>query len=109
MNYTDLTAYRKSNPFMDFCGIEAVRAEHDDADAALLEVQRHAERAVLEAEQLVGLAFIQPVHLGDAVADLNDVADLILLRLGCIIFDLILDDLTDIVDSEIHGFTNLIF
>ena len=86
-----------------------VRAEHDDADAALLEVQRHAERAVLEAEQLVGLAFIQPVHLGDAVADLNDVADLILLRLGCIIFDLILDDLTDIVDSEIHGFTNLIF
>ena len=20
MNYTDLTAYRKSNPFMDFCG-----------------------------------------------------------------------------------------
>ena len=86
-----------------------VRAEHDDADAALLEVQRHAERAVLEAEQLVGFAFIQPVHLGDAVADLNDVADLILLRLGCIIFDLILDDLTDIVDSEIHGFTNLIF
>lgn len=49
------------------------------------------------------------MHLGDAVADLNDVADLILLRLGCIIFDLILDDLTDIVDSEIHGFTNLIF
>ena len=86
-----------------------VRAEHDDADAALLEVQRHAERAVLEAEQLVGLAFIQSMHLGDAVADLNDVADLILLRLGCIIFDLILDDLTDIVDSEIHGFTNLIF
>ena len=86
-----------------------VRAEHDDADAALLEVQRHAERAVFKAEQLVGLAFIQSMHLGDAVADLNDVADLILLRLGCIIFDLILDDLTDIVDSEIHGFTNLIF
>lgn len=43
------------------------------------EVQRQlAERAVLEAEQLVGFAFIQPVHLGDAVADLNDVADLIL-------------------------------
>ena len=32
MNYTDLTAYRKSNPFMDFCGIEAVRAEHDDCE-----------------------------------------------------------------------------
>ena len=29
-----------------------VRAEHDDADTALLEVQRHAERAVFKAEQM---------------------------------------------------------
>lgn len=35
MNYTDLTAYRKSNPFMDFCGIEAVRAEHDDCEVKM--------------------------------------------------------------------------
>lgn len=35
MNYTDLTAYHKSNPFMDFCGIEAVRAEHDDCEVKM--------------------------------------------------------------------------
>ncbi len=35
MNYTDLTAYRKSNPFMDFCGIEAVRAERDDCEVKM--------------------------------------------------------------------------
>lgn len=35
MNYTDLTAYRRSNPFMDFCGIEAVRAEHDDCEVKM--------------------------------------------------------------------------
>lgn len=35
MNYTDLTACRKSNPFMDFCGIEAVRAEHDDCEVKM--------------------------------------------------------------------------
>lgn len=35
MNPIDLTAYRKSNPFMDQCGIEAVRAEPDECEVKL--------------------------------------------------------------------------
>lgn len=35
MNPIDLEAYRKSNPFMNYCGIEAVRAEPDDCEVRM--------------------------------------------------------------------------
>ena len=52
-------------------------AEHDRADRVLVEVQREAERAVLELEQLVDRGAGQARHAGDAVADLDDAADLL--------------------------------
>ena len=84
-----------------------IGTQHDHADAAFLQVQRHAVGVVFKAQQLVGLALVQTMDLGNAVAHLNDIADFILLCLGGVVFDLILDDLTDIVYFQIHGFTNL--
>ena len=52
-------------------------AEHDGADRLLVEVQREAERAALELEQLVDRGVGKARHAGDAVADLEDPADLL--------------------------------
>jgi hypothetical protein len=51
-------------------------AEDDDTDLAGVEVQRQAERAVLELEELVGHRRGQPADASDAVAGLGDRADL---------------------------------
>ena len=51
-------------------------AEHDRADRLLVEVERQAEGAVLELEQLVDRRVGQARHAGDAVAHLDDPADL---------------------------------
>ena len=51
-------------------------AEDDRADRLLVEVQREAERAALELEQLVDRGVGQAGDAGDAVADLEDAADL---------------------------------
>src|SRR5690606_15464071 len=50
-------------------------AEDDGADRVLVEVQREADRAVLELEQLVHRGVGQTRHAGDAVADLGHPAD----------------------------------
>ena len=50
-------------------------AEHDGADRLLVEVEREADGAVLELEQLVDGGVGQPDDAGDAVADLGDAAD----------------------------------
>ena len=55
-------------------------AEHDGADRLLVEVQREAERAVLELEQLVDRGVGQARDAGDAVADLEHAADLVRAR-----------------------------
>ena len=52
-------------------------AEDDGADLADVEVQRQAEDAVLELEQLVGHGRGQALDVGDAVAGLGDGADLL--------------------------------
>ena len=46
------------------------------ADLADVEVQRDAERAALELEQLVGHGARQALDAGDAVTGLGDAADL---------------------------------
>ena len=51
-------------------------AEDDGADRVLVEVQGEAEGAALELEQLVDGGVGQARHAGDAVADLEDAADL---------------------------------
>ena len=50
--------------------------EHHRTDRLLVEVQREAERAVFELEQLVDRGVGQARHAGDAVAHLEDAADL---------------------------------
>ena len=50
-------------------------AEHDGADRLLVEVQREADRAVLELEEFVHGRVGQPRDAGDAVADFGDAAD----------------------------------
>ena len=57
-------------------------AEHDRADRLLVEVEGQAQGAVLELEHLVHRRVGQARHPGDAVADLDDPADLRLLMLG---------------------------
>ena len=52
------------------------------ADLADVEVQREAEDAALELEQLVGHGARQALDAGDAVTGLGDAADLFALRLG---------------------------
>ena len=52
-------------------------AEDDGADLADVEVQREAEHAVLELEQLVGHGRGQALDAGDAVTGLGDRADLL--------------------------------
>src|SRR5690606_18662591 len=52
-------------------------AEHDDTDLAHVEVEREAERAVLELEQLVGHRARQALDLSDAVGREGDATDLL--------------------------------
>ncbi len=54
-------------------------AEHDDADLVFVEVQREAERAVREADELVRHDRGQTLDVGDAVGRVGDVSDLGLL------------------------------
>ena len=58
--------------FLDLVGL----AEHHRADRFLVEVQREAERAALELEQLVDRGVGQAGDARDAVADLEHAADL---------------------------------
>ena len=50
-------------------------AEHHGADRVLVEVERQAERAALELEQLVDGGVGQARDAGDAVTDLDDATD----------------------------------
>ena len=51
--------------------------QDDGADGVLVEVEGQAQGPVLELEQLVDRGAGQPRHPGDAVADLDDAADLL--------------------------------
>ena len=51
-------------------------AEDHGADRLLVEVEGEADGAALELEQLVDADVGQARHAGDAVADLEDAADL---------------------------------
>ena len=51
-------------------------AEQRDADVVLFEVEGEADDAVVELEHLERDAVLEPVHAGDAVAELEDGADL---------------------------------
>ena len=65
-------------------------AQDDGADGVLVEVEGQAERAVLELEQLVHRRAGQARHPGDAVAHLDDPADLLGADLGGVLVDVAL-------------------
>ncbi len=75
--------------------------EDDDADLAGVEVQRDAEGAVLELEQLVGHRRRQALDPGDAVTGLGDGADLLLAggrRL--VVVDVLLERVPDLLRAD---------
>ena len=62
-------------------------AEERGADVVLLEVEREAGDAVLELEHLQRDGVLEPVDAGDAVADLEDGADLGEVGLDVVLLD----------------------
>ena len=75
-------------------------AEERGADVVLLEVEGDAHDAVLELEPLEGDAVLEPVDAGDAVADLEDGADLREVGLDVELLDSILQDRGDLFGSS---------
>ena len=75
-------------------------AEDDGADLAGVEVEREAEHAALELEQLVGHRGVQALDAGDAVADLGDGADLLAGGLGAVRRDVLLDRRPDVLRAD---------
>ena len=71
-------------------------AEERGADVVLLEVEGDAHDPVLELEALEGDAVLEPVDAGDAVADLEDGADLREVGLDVELLDSILQDRGDL-------------
>ena len=71
-------------------------AEERDADVVLLEVEGDADDAVLELEHLERDAVLEPVDAGDAVADLEDGADLGEVGLDVVLLDPLLQDRGDL-------------
>ncbi len=78
-------------------------AEERGADVVLLQVEREADDAVLELEHLQRDRVLEPVHARDAVADLQDGADLGQVRLDVEVLDSLLEDRGDLFRSELQG------
>ena len=71
-------------------------AEERDPDVVLLEVERDPGDAVLELEPLERDAVLEAVDAGDAVANLEDAADLREVGLDVELLDSILEDRGDL-------------
>ena len=84
--------------FLDRGGV----AQDDRADRLLLEVEGHAHHPAGELEQLRGEGALEAVDLGDAVADLDDRADVARLGVGVEPVDRGLDDVDDLVGADGH-------
>ena len=84
-------------------------AEERGADVVLLEVEREADDAVLELEHLEREAVLEAVDAGDAVADLQDGADLGQVRLGVEVLDPLAQDRRDLFGAKLHrGLSSLL-
>ena len=77
-----------------------VAAEDHRTDGVLVEVQRDAERAVFELEQLVHRHHGQPADPGDAVSHLGDASHLLGGDLGCVVGDVSLQRGRDLVGVD---------
>ena len=74
-----------------------------DTDLAHVEVQREAEHAVLELEQLVGHRRGQALDAGDAVAGLGDGADLLAGDLRGVRRDVALERAPDLIRGDVSS------
>src|SRR5262249_7041850 len=72
------------------------------ADVVLFEVERKTRDTVLELEQLQRDAVLEPVDPGDAVADLQDGADLGEVRLDVVLLDPLTQDRGDLFRAQLH-------
>ena len=77
-------------------------AEERNADVVLLEVEGDARHAVLELEPLERDAVLEAVDASDAVAHLEDAADLGEVGLDVELLDSILEDRGDLFGSELQ-------
>src|SRR5712692_8059196 len=75
---------------------ERVVAEQHRADLFLLEVEDHPDDVAGELEQLARHRPLEPVDARDAVADLDDAADLLQVHLRLVARELLPDDLADL-------------
>src|SRR3989449_8181213 len=75
---------------------ERVVAEEHRADLFLLEVEDHPDDVAGELEQLARHRPLEPVDARDAVADLDDAADLLQVHLRLVARELLPDDLADL-------------
>ncbi len=93
----DLARAADRLPFLDALEV----TQDDDADLTGVEVQREAEGAVLELEQLVGHRRRQPGDPRDAVAGLGDGADLFAARrVGLVVAHEALQRVPDLVRTD---------
>ena len=81
---------------------ERVLAEEHGADVVFFEVEGQPDDVVRQLEHLHGHAVAQAVDAGDAVADLEDGADLFDLDLRLVALDLGLQDGGDLFGSQLH-------
>ena len=77
-------------------------AEERSADVVLLEVEREADDAVLELEHLQRDGVLEPVDAGDAVADLEDGADLREVGLDVVLLDPLTQDRRDLFRAQLQ-------
>src|SRR5205085_3493442 len=75
-------------------------AEDHGADRVLVEVQRQAQGARLELEDLVDRRVGKARHAGDAVADLDDAADLADRHVGTEVVEVLADRRGDVGDVD---------
>src|SRR5207248_2963037 len=77
-------------------------AEERSADVVLLEVEREPDDAVLELEHLHRDRVLEPVDAGDAVADLQDGADLGEIGLDVVLLDPLPQDRRDLFRTQLQ-------
>jgi hypothetical protein len=80
----------------------SVVAENDDADIVIRQIERHAALAALELDHFAGLDVVEPVDVGDAVADRQHLADFGNLGFLAEILDLLFEDCGNFRGADIH-------
>ena len=66
---------------------DRIAAEQNRADALLLEVQHETVDIVAEVQQLARHRLVQPIDMGNTVADLKNRADIVHVQIDIIVLD----------------------